>query len=83
MVLEIALILVAMIVLAALELRLSWSLGESDDRRRRHEGRAVSRVTTRLVAWRRRYLNARTIPALIVLVCLLAPGLAAIVLAAV
>jgi hypothetical protein len=33
--------------------------------------------------WRRRYLNARTIPALIVLTCLLAPGVAAVVLAAV
>ena len=35
MVLTIALILVAMIALAALELYLFWKLGERDDRRRR------------------------------------------------
>jgi hypothetical protein len=83
MLLEIALILVAMVVLAAMELRLSWRLGESDDRRRQHEDSAVNRVPSRTVAWRRRYLNARTIPALFVLICLLAPGVAAVVLAAV
>ena len=81
--LEITLIFVAMIVLAAVELRLSWRLGESDDRRRRHEGRAVTRVPVGLVAWRRRYLNARTIPALVVITCLVAPGAAAVVLAVV
>jgi hypothetical protein len=83
MLLEIALILVAMVVLAAMELRLSWTLGESDDRRRRREDRAVNRVPSRTGAWRRRYVNTRTIPALFVLICLLAPGVAALVLAAV
>jgi hypothetical protein len=83
MLLEIALILVAMVVLAAMELRLSWSLGERDDRRRRHDDGAMNRVASRTVAWRRRYLNARTIPALFVLICLLAPGVAALALAAV
>jgi hypothetical protein len=94
MLLKMALFLVATIVLAAIELRLFWILGENDDRRRRREHTDVSDASaevchtsigragdpSRLSIRRRRYLHVRAVLALIVLSSLLVPGVAALVL---
>jgi hypothetical protein len=80
-------------MLAAIELRLFWILGENDDRRRRREPTDVSESAevchtgigragdpSRLSRWRRRHLHVRAVLALIVLSSLLVPGVAALIL---
>jgi hypothetical protein len=94
MLLKMAFFVVAMIVLAAIELRLFWRLGENDDGRCRrqhtdvsdasaevcHRGIGRAGVPSRLSIWRRRHLHVRAVLALIVLSSLLVPGVAALVL---
>jgi hypothetical protein len=93
MLLKMALFLVATIVLATIELRLFWRLGENDDRRRRrqhtdvsdaraevcHRGIGRAGDPSRLSMWRRRHLHVRAVLALIVLSSLLVPGVAALI----